>query len=131
LRHDEQEYRAAVWDPGTGTIVVQDVLWDMFCNGMAALPDGRWVIVGGNEQYDPFCGEPRATVFDPATERFNEVENMAHGRWYATVTDLSIVRSFRGEHTDGTNYRSDVSNDGFINASDVQLVQQQQCPSLP
>ena len=86
---DEQEYRAAVWDPGTGTIVVQDLLWDVFCNGMAALPDGRWVIVGGNEQYDPFHGEPRATVFDPATEKFNEVESMAHGRWYATVTELA------------------------------------------
>jgi Dockerin type I domain/Galactose oxidase, central domain/Kelch motif len=46
-------------------------------------------------------------------------------------TDLSIVRSHRGQHTDGTNYRSDVSNDGFINASDVQLVQQQQGTSLP
>jgi Dockerin type I domain len=46
-------------------------------------------------------------------------------------TDLSIVRSDRGEHTDGTNYRSDVSNDGFINHSDVRLVQQQQGTSLP
>jgi Galactose oxidase-like, Early set domain/Glyoxal oxidase N-terminus/PKD domain len=86
---DEQEYRAAVYDPETGTIVVQDLLWDVFCNGMAALPDGRWVIVGGNEQYDPFYGEPRATVFDPATEKFNEVESMAHGRWYATVIELT------------------------------------------
>jgi hypothetical protein len=45
--------------------------------------------------------------------------------------DLSIVRHYRGEHTDSTNYRSDVSNDGFINHSDVQLVQQQQGTSLP
>ena len=103
---DEQEYRAAVWDPGTGTIVVQDLLWDVFCNGMAALPDGRWVIVGGNEQYDPFYGEPRATVFDPATERFNQVENMAHGRWYATVTELTdgSLMAFSGlDETGGFN----------------------------
>jgi hypothetical protein len=46
-------------------------------------------------------------------------------------TDLMIVRSYRGQHTDGTNYRSDVSNDGFINHSDVQLVNQQQGTSLP
>jgi hypothetical protein len=46
-------------------------------------------------------------------------------------TDLMIVRSYRGQHTDGTNYRSDVSNDGFINASDVQLVTQQEGTSLP
>ena len=103
---DEQEYRAAVWDPGTGTIVVQDLLWDVFCNGMAALPDGRWVIVGGNEQYDPFYGEPRATVFDPATEKFNQVESMAHGRWYATVTQLTdgSLMAFSGlDETGGFN----------------------------
>ena len=46
-------------------------------------------------------------------------------------TDLIIVRSNRGQHTDGTNYRSDVSNDGFINHSDVHLVEQQQGTSLP
>jgi Galactose oxidase, central domain/Dockerin type I domain len=46
-------------------------------------------------------------------------------------TDFMIVRSYRGQHTDGTNYRSDVSNDGFINHSDVQLVTQQQGTSLP
>ena len=40
------------------------------------------------------------------------------------------MRSYRGQHTDGTNYRSDVSNDGFINASDVHLVTQQQGTSL-
>jgi len=80
---------AAVWDPQSGSIVVQDLLWDVFCNGMAALPDGRFVIVGGTIQYDPFYGEPRATVFDPATEKFNQVESMAHGRWYATITALS------------------------------------------
>jgi hypothetical protein len=80
--------RAAVWDPQSGRITVQDLLWDVFCNGMAASPDGRFVIVGGTEQYDPFHGEPRATVFDPATEKFTQVESMAHGRWYATVTAL-------------------------------------------
>jgi galactose oxidase-like protein/glyoxal oxidase-like protein len=85
---DQQEYRAAVWDPGNGTIVVQDLVWDVFCNGMAALADGRFLIAGGSEQYDPFHGEPRATIYDPATEKFNEVESMAHGRWYATVTAL-------------------------------------------
>ena len=46
-------------------------------------------------------------------------------------TDRMIVRSYLGQHTDGTNYRSDVSNDGFINHSDKQLVEQQQGTSLP
>ena len=80
--------RAAVWDLASGTMTVQNLLWDVFCNGMACLPDGRFLIAGGTEQYDPFYGEPRATVFDPATETFAQVESMAHGRWYATVTAL-------------------------------------------
>ena len=46
-------------------------------------------------------------------------------------TDLMIVRSYRGQHTNSTNYRSDVGNDGFINNSDVHVVTQQQGTSLP
>ena len=95
---DNEEYRAAVWDPATGSIVVQDLDWDVFCNGMVCLADGRFVIAGGTEEYDPFHGEPRATCFDPATEKFNELESMAHGRWYATLTALGdgSVMAFSG-----------------------------------
>jgi len=75
----------AVWDPQSGTIIVQTLLWDLFCSGMASLPDGRFLIVGGRK---PAYGDPRATVFDPATEKFTQVESMSHGRWYATVMAL-------------------------------------------
>src|SRR5437867_46563 len=81
-------FEAAVWDPAAGTIVRQRVSWDMFCNGMVALPDGRVFVNGGNLKYHPFLGEPRSSLFDPATGRFTDVENMAHGRWYPTVTAL-------------------------------------------
>jgi hypothetical protein len=81
--------KAAVWDLQAGTIAVQELLWDVFCNGMAFLPDGRALIIGGTEQYDPFTGEARATVFDPVTEAFAEVESMAHGRWYGTAIPMS------------------------------------------
>src|SRR5947207_15750766 len=38
----ETNFRAAVWDPQAGTIFTQAGLpWDMFCNGMVVLPDGR------------------------------------------------------------------------------------------
>ena len=43
----ETNFRAAVWDPQAGTIVTQPVSWDMFCNGMVVLPDGRAFINGG------------------------------------------------------------------------------------
>ena len=84
--------RAAVWDPAAGTITVQTVAWDMFCNGMVVLPDGRPFINGGTVQYDPFYGSAKSSVFDPATNTFTDVQNMAHGRWYPTVTTLGDGR---------------------------------------
>src|SRR5262245_59721972 len=45
-------FRAATWDPVAGTILTQPLGWDMFCNGMVALPDGRIFVNGGNLQYD-------------------------------------------------------------------------------
>lgn len=89
---DEDVYQAAVYDPTTGVITIQDLSWDVFCNGMAALPDGRFLVAGGTEQYDPFHGETRSSIFDPLTEKFNTVEKMAHGRWYATTTNLGDGR---------------------------------------
>ena len=81
--------QAAVFEPATGTITTQPVNWDMFCNGMLVLPDGRAIVNGGTLQYDPFHGEFRTTVYDPSTGQFTDVQNMAHGRWYPTVTSLS------------------------------------------
>lgn len=63
----ETNYQAAVWDPQAETMVTQSLAWDMFCNGMVMLPDGRVFINGGNLQYDPFHGEPRNSAYDPAT----------------------------------------------------------------
>src|SRR5439155_22026413 len=88
----ETNFRAAVWDPQAGTIPTQSLSWDMFCNGMVMLADGRAFINGGNLRYDPFRGEPRNAVYDPATGVFTDVENMAHGRWYPTVTMLGDGR---------------------------------------
>ena len=61
----------------------------MFCNGMVVLPDGRPFVISGTQQYDPFHGDPRTAVFDPATGNFVQVQSMADGRWYPTATTLS------------------------------------------
>ena len=39
-------YRAAVYDPASGVINVQTTPWDLFCNGLSWLPDGRALITG-------------------------------------------------------------------------------------
>jgi hypothetical protein len=78
----------------------------MFCNGMVALPDGQIFINGGNLAYDPFWGERRTALFDPGSGAFTNIQNMARGRWYPTVTALGDGRimTFSGLlDTGGTN----------------------------
>jgi len=84
----EMNWRAAIFDPATGTVTTQTVTWDMFCNGMVVLADGRALINGGTLKYDPFHGQLRNAVYDPLTGQFADVQNMAHGRWYPTTTNL-------------------------------------------
>src|SRR5689334_13680429 len=38
---------AAVYDPTTGAINVQTMPWDLFCNGLSWMQDGRALIAGG------------------------------------------------------------------------------------
>lgn len=77
--------QAALWDIQAGSITVQPVAWDMFCNGMVVLPDGKPLIDGGTLQYDPFHGQLRAAIYDPSTDAFTDVQSMTHGRWYPTA----------------------------------------------
>jgi hypothetical protein len=86
-------YMAALWDPQAGTITTQSLPWDMFCNGMATLADGRVLIVGGTTHYDPFDGEKRSAIYDPSANTFTTTAtSMAHGRWYPTATEMSDGR---------------------------------------
>ena len=50
-----------------GADETQTLPWDMFCNGMVVLHDGRVLVNGGNLQYDPFFGERRNAVYDPVS----------------------------------------------------------------
>ena len=106
---------AAVWDPAAGTITQLTVSWDMFCNGMVLLQDGRPLIDSGTIQYDPFYGEQRVAVFDPTTNTFTNVQSMAHGRWYPTVLTLGDgrVMAFSGlNETGGTNTAVEIYTSG-------------------
>jgi Domain of unknown function (DUF1929)/Legume lectin domain/PKD domain/Abnormal spindle-like microcephaly-assoc'd, ASPM-SPD-2-Hydin/Quinohemoprotein amine dehydrogenase, alpha subunit domain III len=89
-------YYVGVWDPSTNTMTTQTQSWDMFCNGMIVLPDGRPFIMGGNLQYDPFFGWNRTSIYNPAAvspkPNYVDMEDMAHGRWYPTSTVLGDGR---------------------------------------
>jgi hypothetical protein len=102
------DYEGAIWDPQSGKITTQRVAWDMFCNGMSAMADGRILINGGTASYGalaavggasdlPFTGLANSAIFDPATESFSAADgnnqgNTAHGRWYPTLTELGDGR---------------------------------------
>ncbi|HEV2719706.1 MAG TPA: galactose oxidase-like domain-containing protein [Thermoanaerobaculia bacterium] len=79
---------AGVWNPATQTITTFTLAYDMFCNGMVVLPDGRPFVIGGTVQYDPFFGEKRTSAFSPATATFTQKASMSNGRWYPTGTVL-------------------------------------------
>jgi hypothetical protein len=95
--------QAAIFDPATGTVTTQPVNWDMFCNGMVVLPDGRAFVNGGTLQYDPFHGQLRSAVYDFTTGQFTDLQTMAHGRWYPTVTSLAdgTIMTFSGLDENG------------------------------
>jgi hypothetical protein len=81
---------ALLLDPVSGQTLEQfTVSWDMFCNGAVMLQDGRVLIDGGTIQYDPFRGAANASIFDPATNTFIDVQPTAHGRWYPTLLTLA------------------------------------------
>jgi len=104
-------FNAGVWDPSNNTVTTQTVGWDMFCNGMVVLPDGRPMIVGGNLQYDPFFGWNRTAIYNPTTDKFIDMEDMAHGRWYPTDTILGDGRllTFSGlDEGSSTNIQTEI-----------------------
>src|ERR1041384_8627237 len=97
-----ESYRNAVWDPIGGSISVQNITYDVFCSGTAALPDGRPMVIGGTSDYS-FTGEKRGSIFDPATSHFLQSQSMVNGRWYATATTLGDgrVMTFSGTNSSG------------------------------
>ena len=100
-----ESYRNAIWDP-TGTtqnsITVQQINYDVFCSGTAALPDGRPLVIGGTSDYS-FKGDNRASIFDPASKQFVQSQGMVDGRWYGTATALGDGRmmAFSGLNLSG------------------------------
>ncbi|HEY7516666.1 MAG TPA: Calx-beta domain-containing protein [Methylomirabilota bacterium] len=91
-------YRYTIWNPAAGTFATGTTPWDLFCNSMSFFPDGRLLISGGNLSYNPYTGLKTTTIFDPLTEKFIQVEDMAKGRWYPTTVMLKDggVMTFSG-----------------------------------
>ena len=83
--------RSIVWDYENGVFHQPFTPVDFFCAGQAFLPDGRLFVAGGTKDYG-FTGLPDAYLFDPITEEWIRVQDMAEGRWYPTLVNLSDGR---------------------------------------
>jgi FtsP/CotA-like multicopper oxidase with cupredoxin domain/sugar lactone lactonase YvrE len=87
-------FRSAVYDYENGGFSVPPTPVDVFCAGQTILPDGRVLVAGGTERYDPFVGLKTALLFDPISEQWTFVHPMKHGRWYPTLLTSGDGRGF-------------------------------------
>jgi hypothetical protein len=83
-----KDMRSVVWDYEAGTFYRPATPIDVFCAGHAFLADGKLLVAGGTEQYDPFHGLKSAYLFDPILEEWVRVGDMADGRWYPMLVSL-------------------------------------------
>jgi hypothetical protein len=83
---------ARVWNPTTG--VFQDVSLDtdVFCSGHSVLPDGRVLVMGGNDYNCQFQGRTDTYIFDPGDQSWTFIQDMNDARWYPTPTALGDGR---------------------------------------
>jgi hypothetical protein len=85
-------FRSAVYDYENGGFTMPPTPTDVFCAGQSFLADGRLLVAGGTERYDPFVGLKTALVFDPLSEQWTFVQPMKNGRWYPTLITLGDGR---------------------------------------
>lgn len=93
---DAKTFRTVIWDPNTGEFKEVPTPWDAFCAGHVFLPDGKLLVAGGTKNYEDLERVPRLNygglkdsyIFDPATERYERVDDMNIARWYPTLVSL-------------------------------------------
>jgi hypothetical protein len=105
-------FTSAVYHPGTGTFTGVATPADLFCSGHVQLPDGRVLIMGGTKAYPSpdgshgYEGLKNSYVFDPATDTYQRVNDLASGAWYPSATELGngdvISLGGLGEDSGGT-----------------------------
>src|SRR6185437_915284 len=75
--------------PATGAISEPGPTDNVFCSGHAHLDDGSVFVAGGHG------GDVKKyRLFDPNKERWQNLGDMPHGRWYPTCTTLPDGRVF-------------------------------------
>ena len=99
----QQPEPTEVYDPGSQTFATQTAPDSVFCSGMAELPDGRVLVVGGYGGLSTGqIGIVDTTIFDPTTNSWSRVADMHYPRWYPDLTELADGRfvAISGNTTD-------------------------------
>ncbi len=98
--HETQtsKVNAKVWDPITSEVIPVDrppafpKPRNLFCSGHCFLPDGRLLVVGGNDWY--WGPHYNVHTFDPETLSWSVHKSMRKGRYYPTCTMLPDGTAF-------------------------------------
>ncbi len=95
-------FQTAVYNPANGTLTKVPTPVDFFCAGHVQLPDGKVLVLGGNKAYPTathgYEGLNTSYIFNPVTDRYQQVNNLNGGHWYPSATELGNgdVISFGG-----------------------------------
>ena len=81
-----------VWDPHFNSWLTVPPPINPFCGGVQQMADGRIFVVGGHVQ--GHTGLTSLDAFDPATNSWDVLADMAFPRWYGTAQALSDGRMF-------------------------------------
>jgi Domain of unknown function (DUF1929)/Fibronectin type III domain/Glyoxal oxidase N-terminus len=96
-----------VWNPTTQAFTSTSAPDSIFCSGMAQLPNGEVMTVGGYGGLTTGnLGIVDTAVFDPTTGTWTRVANMHTPRWYPDVTELADGRyvAISGNSTNASSY---------------------------
>jgi len=75
-------------------VTTREMPFDAFCGSISQVGDGRFIVVGGTQRYDPFFGERRTLIYDPQRDAMSLGSEMADGRWYPTTVVMGDGRVF-------------------------------------
>jgi galactose oxidase len=88
---DPKTCKPRVWDPekkkDAFSFTANEPGFNLFCAGHTFLADGRLLVVGGHILDGQ--GEKKATLYDPATNKWARTADMNKGRWYPTAVTLA------------------------------------------
>ena len=78
-----------LWNPANNAITdVPNPFSNIFCSAAVHLADGRLLVAGGHDKANGIMGIADSNTFDPVTQTWQNLPNMAFRRWYPTLTML-------------------------------------------